>query len=199
MSIQKLPFLGSVFAKLLPVAGQTGAAALTPFAVVAAAACEVTIARFKLSGAAIVLDGTNATVTLASHLNTRVGQQVTFSGATGVTAINDQTWTISKITSTSVYVFPCKLTGTVAGTIVQEPVFTLPQGLNICRMDANANIEYNSDSLYNSANGSTTAPTWKIYIVGNGTPVVGMIASDGFGVRMRCMGTTASSYFNNFA
>jgi hypothetical protein len=195
MSMQKLPVIGTFFKNQVPVPGQTGVNALTG-ATVAPAATEVTISRFLLSGAAIVLDGTTATVTLASHLNTIVGQQVTFSGATGVTALNGQTWTISQIVSASVYRFPCTLTGTVTGTIVQEPVFTLPQGHIIVRMAANANVEYNSDNGYISPSGSATAPTWKIQVVGNATPVVALVVSDGFATRIRCMGTTASSFFN---
>ena len=199
MTIMKLPYLGSFFQKQVPVAGQTGTGALSPFTVVQPAACEVTISRFLLSGAAITLDGTTATVTLASHLNTIVGQQVTFSGATGVTAINNQTWTISSIPSANTYTFPCSLTGTVTGTIVQEPVFTLPQGLGYVRCNANIVVEYNSDDLYIAANGSATAPTWKVLYTGNATPVVGLYASDGYACRIRCNGTTALSFYSPIA
>src|SRR5712675_1842005 len=120
---------------------------------------EVTVSRFLLSGAAITLDGTLATVTLASHLFTAAGQQVTFSGATGVTGINNQTWTINQVVSSSVYTFPCKLTGTVTGTIVQEPVFTLPAGINFVRTGANAIVEYNPDNNYNAVDAS--GETWR--------------------------------------
>lgn len=184
MSMQKLPTLGTFFKPFVPIAGQ------------ASTAVEVSIARFKLSGAAITLDGTTATVTLASHLNTVVGQQVTFSGATGVTAINNQTWTISSIPTTGTYTFPCSLTGTVGGTIVQEPVFTMPQGFSYALVNANANIEYCSDNSYIATNGSQTSPTWKIYVTGNATPVPALVASDGFSVRLRCNGTTATTYFS---
>ena len=192
MTMMKLPVQGTFFANQLAVAGQTGVNALTG-ATVNPSANEVSISRFLLSGATIVLDGVNATVTLAAHLNIIVGQQVTFSGATGVTAINNQTWTIGSITSSSVYTFPCSLTGTVTGTIVQEPVFTLPQGFTFMRTAANAIVEYNPDNLYVNANGSATAPTWRTILAASANAVV---PSDGFSVRLRCSGTTATTTYN---
>ena len=213
MSMQKLPYLGSFAKSQVPIAGITGTDALTPFTVRSAAANKVAIPRFKLSGAAIAISSGVATVALAAHLNTQVGQQVTFSGCTGASiGLNDQTWTIASITSSSVYTFACNLAdnASVSGTIVQEPVFTMPQGFNYVVMDANANIEVCLDNTYMSSTGysvagvATAMPTtlsggWRILIVGNATPVVGLVASDGFAARMRCMGTTASSYFSNIA
>lgn len=192
MPMQKLPVIGTMFANQIVVPGQTGVNALTG-ATVNPSANEVSITRFLLSGAAIVLDGVNATVTLAAHLNTIVGQQVTFSGATGVTAINNQTWTIGSITSTSVYTFPCSLTGVVTGTIVQEPVFTLPQGFIFVRTLANAIVEYNPDNLYVNPNGSATAPTWRTILAATSNAV---IPSDGYAVRLRCNGTTATTQYS---
>lgn len=157
-------------------------------------ATEVAITRFLLSGAAIALDGAIATVTLAAHLNTAVGQQVTFSGVTGVTGLNNQTWTISEITSTSVYKFPCLLTGSPAGTIVQEPVFTLPAGFNFLTLGANALCDYNPDNLYNAITAS--GETWRTLIAASAN---GMVYSDGYGVRMRCSGTTATSRYSQVA
>ena len=152
---------------------------------------EVAVTRFLLSGAAISLDGTNATVTLASHLNTAVGQQVTFSGATGVTGLNNQTWTISELTDTGHYKFPCALTGTVTGTIVQEPVVTLPAGNNFVITGANALIDYNPDNKFNAPNAS--GETWRTIVAASSS---GVVPSDGNAVRMRCSGTTATSYYS---
>jgi hypothetical protein len=210
MTMQKLPYLGSFIQSQVPVAGITGTDALTPFTVRSASANKVAISRFKLSGAAIAIASGVATVTLTAHLNTQVGQQVTFSGCTGASiGLNDQTWTITSITSTSVYTFNCNLAdnASVSGTIVQEPVFTLPQGFTYVSMDANANIEVCIDNTYNSPTGyavagvATAMPTtlaggWIILITGNATPVRGLVAGDGFAARMRCMGTTATSYFS---
>lgn len=152
---------------------------------------EVSITRFKLSGAAITLDGTLATVTLAAHLFTAAGQQVTFSGATGVTGLNDQTWTINAITSSSVYTFPCLLTGTVTGTIIQEPIFTLPPGFLFMRNGANGLVEYNPDNLFNSP--TSSGETWRTIIAASAN---GMIWSDGNAVRFRANGTTATTNYS---
>ena len=152
---------------------------------------EASTARFLLSGAAITLDGTLATVTLASHLFTTAGQQVTFSGCTGVTGLNDQTWTINAVTSTSVYTFPCALTGTVTGTIVQEPVVTLPIGTNFIVTGANAIVQYNPDNKFNAVNAS--GETWRTVVAASSA---GMVVSDGNAVRLRCNGTTATTYYS---
>lgn len=194
MGIKNLPLLGFFATNQVPIAGQTGTNALTG-AVVNPSANEVSISRFALSGATITLDGTNATVTLASHLNTIVGQQVTFSGVTGVTGLNNQTWTIATIPTSGTYTFPCTLTGTPAGTIVQHPVFTLPYGYNFFSLGANAVIEYNADNTYNATNGGTSgAQTWRQIFAAS---TAGSVPSDGFAVRLRCSGTTATSTFTN--
>jgi hypothetical protein len=211
MGIQKLPVQGTLTAAYVNVPGQTGPNYSTGV-VTAAAANRVTISRFKLSGAAIVITSGRAVVTLASHLNTILGQQVTYSGGTGVLGLllNDQTWTIDRITSSSVYEFACNLAdGTATGTIVQEPVFTLPQGWTQVTMDANANVEMCVDNTNESPTGHSVAgvataqtitPTglmsWQKLVVGNATPLVNTVFSDGFATRIRCMGTTASSYFS---
>jgi len=194
MGLQKLSVIGTAFQNQPAIPGLSGVNALTG-ATVAPPTNEISITRFQLSGAAIVLDGTTATVTLASHLNTIVGQQVTFSGATGVTAINNQTWTISGITSSSVYTFPCTLTGAVGGTIVQEPVFTLPQGFHILRLGANAIIEYNPDNTYTTVSGIATAPVWRTL---NAVSTNAFVGSDGFSVRLRCNNTTATTTWSIF-
>ena len=72
MSLIKIGTPGTAFQGNVAVAGQTGTGALSPFTVVLPSANEITISRFLLSGAAIVLDGTTATVTLAAHSNTIV-------------------------------------------------------------------------------------------------------------------------------
>ena len=210
MGIQKLPVQGTATAVYVPVPGQTGANYSTGV-VTAAAANRITISRFLLSGASIAVVSGVATVTLTAHLNTKVGQQVTFSGGTGAAGLllNNQTWTINSITSSSVYTFQCNIpdTASISGTLVQEPVFTLPQGWTQVSMDANANVEMNVDNTNESPTGPAVAgvataqiitPTglisWQKLVVGNATPVIGFVWSDGFCTRIRCMGTTASSY-----
>lgn len=188
MAINKLPVLGTFFANQVALPGLAGTTYTGT--VVAPAAQEVTVSRFALSGATITLDGTNATVTLASHLNTIVGQQVTFSGVTGVTALNNQTWTIGSIVNANTYTFPCTLVGTPAGTIVQEPVFSVPAGFSFIRLGANAVVEYCPDNSYNATTGNAAGQTWRTLLAASST---GAVPSDGFAVRMRCNGTTASS------
>lgn len=195
MTMMKLPVQGTMFANQLNVPGQTGVNALTG-ATVLPSANEVSITRFLLAATSIVMDGVNATVTIpGGHLNTIVGQQVTFSGATGPGAqLNNQTWTIGSITSSTVYTFPCSLAaGTATGSPVQEPVFTLPQGFVFMRTAANAIVEYNPDNLYINANGSATAPTWRTILAASANAVV---PSDGFSVRLRCSGTTATTQYS---
>ncbi len=192
MGFKTLPLLGNFVQNQVPIAGQTGVTYTGT--TVNPSANEVSITRFALSGATITLDGTNATVTLTSHLNTIVGQQVTFSGVTGVTGLNNQTWTIGTITSANSYTFPCTLTGTPAGTIVQHPVFTLPAGIAFFSLGANAVIEYNPDNSYNATNGGTSGTqTWRQIFAAS---TAGTVPSDGYSVRLRCSGTTATSVFS---
>ena len=214
MSMQKLPVQGLFIKPQVPVAGQSGPNYSTGV-ITQPEANRVTISRFK-SGtvdSVAVLSGV-ATVTInAGHLHTKLGQQVTYSGGTGASGLllNNQTWTVSTIVSATVYKFPCNIpdTAAVAGTIVQEPVFTLPQGFSQCTMDANANVEMNVDNSNESPTGhavlgvptvqvagTTGLSSWQILITGNATPVRGLVFGDGFSTRIRCMGTTASSYFS---
>jgi len=216
MSMQKLPVQGLFVKPQVEVPGQTGANYSTG-AITLPTANRVSIARFK-SGTvdSVAVASGIATVTIAAgHLHTKIGQQVTFSGGTGTGSgllLNNQTWTISAITSATVYAFPCNIPdfAAIAGTIVQEPVFTLPQGFSYCLMYANANVEVNVDNTNGNPNGyqvlgiPTAIPIgstpsnggWNHQLTGNSSPVFGLVASDGFSARIRCMGTTATSYFS---
>lgn len=173
---------------------------------------EIDNALFKLAVATgIVLDGTTATVTSASHLMVD-GDYVTFSGATGVTAINNVTWGPVTVTSSSVYTFPCTLTGTVTGSPVQEKLYFPPAGDWFCTLAANGQLEYNPESTLLVSGLSAgyislgTDTTWRILIAASGA---GMFTSDcqpipGTGtptafigsVRFRENGTTATSHFS---
>ena len=151
---------------------------------------ELSVTIFKLSGASIALNGDGtATVTLASHLRT-AGDLVTFSGSTGVSGFNGNTYTVLSVTNSGVYVIACSLTGTLGGTIVQEPVVNLPIGMNFIITGANAVVEYNPDNSYNSTTSQGTGQTWRQLIAAS---AAGCVASDGTGVRLRCSGTTATT------
>ncbi len=173
---------------------------------------EVSNALFKLAVAtSIVLDGTIATVTSASHLMV-TGDYVTFSGATGVTAINNVTWGPVTRVSSSVYTFPCTLTGSVTGSIVQEKLYFPPAGQWYCTLGANGQVEYNPAStllVSGLTNGKTslgTDTTWRILVAassyGNftsdGQPIPGTGTPTAYigSFRFRENGTTATSYFS---
>lgn len=157
-------------------------------------ASEVSIALFKLSGAAIAVDGTTATVTLASHLLS-TGDYVTYSGVTGVTGLNNAVWGPVTVTSSGAYTFPCTLTGTPAGTIVQEKLYFPPAGDYCATLAANGAVEYNPDNLWaadypTSSNGGDT---WRTLIAASGS---GYFTTDGRSLRFRENGTSATSYFS---
>lgn len=173
---------------------------------------EISNALFKLAVATgIVLDGTIATVTSANHLLSD-GDYVTFSGATGVTAINNVTWGPVTVTSSSVYTFPCTLTGTVTGSPVQEKLYFPPAGDWYCTLGANGQVEYNPEStllvsgLEQGYISLGTDTTWRILIAassyGNftsdGQPIPGTGTPAAYlgSVRFRENGTTATSYFS---
>lgn len=172
---------------------------------------EVSNALFKLSGASISVDGTTATVTLASHLLT-TGDYVTYSGTTGVTGLNTATWGPVTVTSSSAYTFACPLTGTPAGTIVQEKLYFPPKGQWFCTLGANGDLEYNPGSTLlvsgltgNVSSGADT--TWRKliaassqgYFESDAQVQVGLSSSSLVylgSVRFRENGTTATSYFS---
>lgn len=173
---------------------------------------EISNALFKLAVATgITLDGTTATVTSAAHLMV-TGDYVTFSGATGVTAINNVTWGPVTVTSSSVYTFPCALTGTVTGSPVQEKLYFPPAGGWYCTLGANGQLEYNPAStllvsgLVPGTNTSLgTDSTWRILIAASAggqftsdcQPKIGTNSTAYLGsVRFRENGTTATSYFS---
>lgn len=171
---------------------------------------EITNSLFKLAVATgIVLNGTIATVTSASHLLS-TGDYVTFSGATGVTAINNVTWGPVTVTATNTYTFPCTLTGTVTGSPVQEKLFFPQAGSWVCSLGANGQMEYNPAStlLVSGLSGNTslgTDATWRVLIpaTDDGTfdsdcqPLIGLDSTQYIGsVRFRENGTTASSFFS---
>ena len=160
-------------------------------------ATEVSNALFKLSGASISISGGVATVTLASHLLS-TGDQTTFSGVTGVTALNNDVWGPVTVTSSSVYTFPTALTGSPAGTIVQEKLYFFPAGSWFVVLGANGQVEYNPDNKYGAASaggvsgGAGSGGTWRTLIAASAS---GYFSTDGYSVRFRENGTTATSYF----
>ncbi len=158
---------------------------------------EVAISTFLLSGATITLDGTKATVTLASHLLSS-GDYTTFSGVTGVTGLNNATWgPITKVSANS-YTFPCTLTGSPAGTIVQEKLYFPAAGDWVFTGAANGQLEYNPDNVWGAAYPTSGAggDTWRILAAASGHAT---FTTDGVSYRFRQNGTTATSYLSQTA
>lgn len=163
---------------------------------------EVSNALFKLTVATgITFSGTVATVTCASHLMA-TGDYVTYSGTTGAgaTVLNGATWGPVTRTSSSVYTFPCTIASTVTagGTIVQEKLYFPPAGDWMCLLGANGTIEYNSDNGWGAVYPTSSAggDTWRVAIAASAG---GYFTTDGIAVRFRENGTTATSYFSQFA
>ncbi len=158
---------------------------------------EISNALFKLSGASITLNGTEATVTLAAHLLS-TGDYVTFSGTTGTTGLNGATWGPVTVNSSSEYTFPCTITGTPAGTIVQEKLYFPPAGDYCCILGANGDLEYNPDNGWAEDYPTSGAggDTWRKLIAASSQ---GTFTTDGRSIRFRQNGTTATSRFSPVA
>lgn len=159
---------------------------------------EIAIALFKLSGASISIAAGVATVTLASHLLT-TGDMVTFSGVTGTgsTALNDSTWGPITVLTSSTYTFPVPtgvVSTSIGGTIVQEKLYFPAAGEWFAVLGANGVIEYDPGNLYGiNGNNSGLDVTWRTAVAASTS---GNFATDGYAVRFRENGTTATSRFS---
>ena len=162
-------------------------------------ATEITRTTFLLSGASISLSGTKATVTLASHLLV-TGDYVTFSGTTSTTGLNTATWGPITKTASGTYTFPCTITGSPGGTIVQEKLYFFAAGVWTCLVGANGAIEYCPNNNWGKAapNGDGTDTTWRTLVAAS-TAYGRSFSTDGYSVRFRDNGTTATSYFSKVA
>lgn len=171
---------------------------------------EIANALFKLSGASIAISAGVATVTLASHLLT-TGDLTTFSGVTGTgsTALNNATWGPVTVLTSGTYTFPVAtsiVSTSIGGTIVQEKLYFPPAGQWMCNIGANGQVEYNPDNTLGANWGLTTGvggqanagldATWRILVAAS-TP--GDFDTDGYQIRFRENGTTATSNFSQVA
>lgn len=159
---------------------------------------EISNALFKLSGASISIAAGVATVTLAAHL-LATGDQVTFSGVTGTgsTALNDSTWGPVTVLTSSTYTFPVPaavVSTSIGGTIVQEKLYFPPAGDWFATLGANGVLEYDSGNLYGiNGNNSGLDITWRVAVAASSS---GNFSTDGYAVRFRENGTTATSRFS---
>lgn len=156
---------------------------------------ELSYATFKTSVTSITLTGSLATVVATAH-GLSVGSLTTFSGVTGVTALNGTIWQVASVTDANTYTFTTTLTGTPAGTIIQEPVILPAAGQWICTTAANCLVEYNPDNTGVVSTTGGTSSTWRTLIAASS---LGSFATDGYGIRIRFSGTTATSTFSKFA
>lgn len=169
----------------LPVNGTTFQSEQSTAAVNSAAATSVTIS------------GQTITVTLTSH-GLSVGNLFTFSGVTGATGLNSQTWVVATVpdanTFTATIATGSSVSGTPAGTILIQRVFNPGPGTFFTTTAANALWEY---SPTNAING-TPGQTWRTIV-----PVSsqGYVYSDGVGaVRVRvASGTAGTTYWSQVA
>lgn len=153
---------------------------------------EIAYATFKTSVTSITLSGSLATVSATGHGLT-VGSYTTFSGVTGVTALNGTIWVVASVTDANTYTFATTLTGTPAGTIIQEPVVLPGPGQWYCTLGANCLVEYNPDNTGIPSTTGGTSSTWRTHIAASAN---GMFVTDGSGIRIRFSGTTATSNFS---
>lgn len=135
----------------IPVPGSTFLSEVTVSAVQSAAATAVTIAGQVIS------------VNLTAHALT-VGTFFTFSGVTGATGLNDQTWQVATVVDannfTANIAVGSSVSGTPAGTIVVQRVFFPNAGVSFVTTAANARVEYSPN------NGQPGIPgqTWRVLI-----------------------------------
>lgn len=141
------------------------------------------------------------------------GQAVTFTGATP-SGYNTTTFVVLSVPSTTTFTIQTTLGQiTVAGSVV--PVFFLPAGMYNIVTGANAVVQYNPDNtgyvdagrIAASTNISTpptatipaptpqsaTGATWRTLIAASSN---GMFWTDGYGVRLICSGTAATTYYS---
>jgi len=155
---------------------------------------EISYATFKASVTSITLTGALATVVATAH-GRAVGDIVTFSGVTGVTALNITHWQVASVTDANTYTFVSTLTGTAAGTIIQEPIVLPGIGQWICITAANCVVEYNPDNTGVVSLTGGTSSTWRALVAASSG---GGFQSDGSGIRIRFNGTTATSTFSRW-
>lgn len=173
---------------------------------------EVPISTFKLGNAAIVVDAVNniATVTLTAHL-LAVGDYVTFSGAATNTSFNNNTFKVVSVTSANVYVVNISAVVAALGSptgaaIIQERLSFLggvnpgsgantnsAAGFWFYQLGANGVLEYNPDNNFGANGPGYGSETWRTLAAASTN---GLFWTDGYNVRFRQNGTTATSNFS---
>ncbi len=160
---------------------------------------EQSSAQLPVSITSVTITGGVATVTAAAAHGLVAGNTFTFSGSTGVTGLNGTTWTVQSVSSTTVFTFLTSLAGTVAGTIVLDPVLVPSNGIYNVTVGANAVVQYNPDNTgipQNSSTGNVTGATWRTLVAASSS---GSFTTDGYGIRILCNGTTGTTYWSEYS
>lgn len=154
-------------------------------------AAEASSTAVNVSASAVAISGQTITVTSTAHGFT-VGQYVTFSGVTGATGLNNQTWQVATAATNSFTITIAtgsSVSGTPGGTIVVQRVFQPGPGTFFVTTGANAIVEYSP----NNAIPGVPGQTWRT-AVANST--AGMVYLDGVGsVRVRVNSASAGTTY----
>lgn len=153
---------------------------------------EVTISAVQSATVTgVTITGQNINVNLTSHGLT-VGTYFTFSGVTGATGLNDQTWQVSSVTDANNFVAliaaGSTVTGTPAGTIVVQRVFFPNAGIALVTTAGNARVEYSPN------NGQPGVPgqTWRTLIAASSAGTA-WFDGNAFSTRIRVSTATAGN------
>lgn len=155
-------------------------------------ATEESSSAVEVSVTSIAISGQTITVTATSHGFT-VGQYVTFSGVTGATGLNNQTWQVATVPTSGS--FTCTIatgysvSGTPGGTIVAQRVFNAGPGSFYVTTGANAIVEYSP----NNAIPGVPSQTWRTAVAASSR---GYVFLDGVGcTRIRVNSASAGTTY----
>lgn len=153
---------------------------------------EVAVTAVDVSASAVSISGQVITVTSTSHGFT-VGQYVTFSGVTGATGLNNQTWQVATASTNSFTIniaTGSSVSGTPGGTILVQRVFNLGPATFFVTTGANTLVEYSP----NNAIPNVPGQTWRTAIAASSQ---GMVYLDGVGsIRLRVNGASGTSRYS---
>lgn len=153
---------------------------------------EVSSTAVNVSASAVAISGQTITVTSTSH-GFSVGQFVTFSGVTGATGLNNQTWQVATVPNANSFTIliatGSSVSGTPGGTIVVQRVFSIGPGSFFVTTGANCIAEYSP----NNAIPNVPGQTWRTSIAASSQ---GFQYFDGVGsIRIRVNSASAGTTY----
>ena len=158
---------------------------------------EVSITNVNVSVTTVTISGQTITVSATAH-GFSVGQYFTFSGVTGATGLNNQTWQVATVadadTLTATIATGSSVSGTPGGTIKLQRVFNPGPGSFFVTTGANCIVEYSP----NNAIVGVPGQTWRTLIAASSQ---GYSYIDGVGtIRVRVnTGTAGTTYYSQVA